>query len=76
MNAREAFKQGREVLGARSPECQGDSSSGVVVPFKQNHFKLLLIRHGWEGGEEETSQETMAMIQAGLSGAGQSGQGR
>lgn len=55
MNAREAFKQGREVLGARSQECQGDSSSGVVVPFKQNHFKLLLIRHGWEGGEEETN---------------------
>lgn len=44
--------------------------------LESRDFKLLLIRHGWEGGEEETSQETMAMIQAGLSGAGQSGQGR
>lgn len=64
------------MLRARSQEGKGDSSLRVTVPFRQNHFKLQLIKCGWERGEEETHQETMAVVQAGLSEARRSGWGR
>lgn len=55
----------RAVMRASSQEGKCDSRLSVVVSHKQNHYKVLLLKRGWERGEQETDRETVAVVQAG-----------
>lgn len=54
---------------------EGSTLSGRVSP-KQDHFKALLTKHGYERGEEETKRPRQWSQQPEQGRAGQSGVGQ